>query len=298
MIDQAELTGWVDEPEQVAAVAAEQPFPVFGDTPAGNISEADLPDHVYLWKAREQLTGKPWPSRNQGSVGSCVSFGTVAAVEATCSAEILAGQPEELKDLVQEVVYALSRVEVNGGRVPFRGDGSIGAWAAKAVKTWGVLDRAIHGTYDLRTYDEKRCRSWGSSGVPDDLEPTVKRYPVQGITLVKTWTEAKKALAQGFGIAVCSSQGFSMTRGPDGFAKPVGSWAHCMALLGYRTQGREGGWICNSWGPSAHTGPVGDGNPPTCGFWAEAQVVERMLSQGDSWAFSAVQGFPARMWFI
>lgn len=74
-----------------------------------------------------------------------------------------------------------------------------------------------------------------------------------------------------------------------------------MCLDGYHTEGgEEFGHIVNSWGPSAHTGPVGWGNPGTEGFWAKSSVVNRMLSQGDSWAFSSVKGWPKRDldWFV
>lgn len=287
--------GWVEDSEAVVAVAQEQPFPFFSQTPAASTAP---PAEVFLWKAREKLTGKPWPSRNQGKVGSCVSFGTVAAVEATMCSEIMNGENEEVRDLCQEIVYAGSRVEIGNKRLS--GDGSIGAWAADFVRKYGVLDRAIYGSYDLRTYDETRCREWGKSGVPDDLEVNVKKYPVKTITMIRSWDDAKKALALGYGISVSSSQGFQMVRDSEGFAKASGQWMHCMALLGYQTGRREGGWICNSWGPDAHTGPVGAGNPPTCGFWADASVIEKMLKAEDSWAFSALEGFPVRRinWFV
>lgn len=288
--------GWVDDPEAVAIIVGAQPIPFFSMSQAAE--RQTIPSEVYLWKAREKITGKPWPSRNQGRIGSCVSFGTAAAIEGTMAAEILAGDPEQIKDLAQEVIYAGSRVEIGGGRI--RGDGSVGAWAAEFVKRYGIIDRSIHGKYDLSQYDETRCRAWGQSGVPDDLEPIAKAHPVKSITLIKTWEEAKKALASGYGISICSQQGFSMKRDGEGFAKASGTWAHCMALLGYQTGAREGGWICNSYGPDAHTGPVGSGNPPTCGFWVDANIVDKMLKSEDSWAFSGVDGFPARRinWYI
>jgi hypothetical protein len=73
-----------------------------------------------------------------------------------------------------------------------------------------------------------------------------------------------------------------------------------MAILGFQLGKRPGAFIQNSWGPSAHTGPLGAGDPPTGGFWADAEAVEKMLKAGDSWAFSSVVGFPARVipWFI
>jgi hypothetical protein len=69
---------------------------------------------------------------------------------------------------------------------------------------------------------------------------------------------------------------------------------NCMAIVGVRGGGRPGAFLLNSWGGSAHRGPVGLGNPSPAGFWADAAVVDRMLKQGDSWAFSGFAGFPAR----
>ena len=290
--------GWIPDLQAVGLIAGSQPFERWSDTPAGEF--AAEPAEVFLWKAWEKVAGKPFPNRSQGQVGSCVSFGTACAVEVTTAAEIVAGDAQDLRDLVQEIIYAGSRVEVGHGR--FSSDGSIGAWAAEFVKSYGVLDRAVHGEYDLRTYSEERCRKWGAprAGVPEVLESAAKHFPVRGICLVKTWTEAKSALAQGHGIAVCSGVGFRMARDKDGFCAASGSWGHCMALIGYTTKDREGGFIQNSWGPSAHTGPLGAGAPPAGGFWAEASTVAKMLAAGDSWAFSGVEGFPSRKqdwWF-
>lgn len=290
--------GWVDDPVAVAAVAAQQPFPTFGQTDAGRVAMADLPKSVFLWKAELILTGKI-KSYSQGQVGSCVSFGTNTAIRRTMAAEIVAGESEEYTDIAEEVTYAGSRVEVGGGRIS--GDGSIGAWAAEFVRKWGVVARAVHGQYDLTAYSESRCRDWGRRGVPDDLEPLAKKHSVQAITKVTNLDELKQALAQGYGVAVCSDQGFSMRRDENGVAQPSGSWAHCMCFDGYY---EDGGKLFvhdeNSWGPNAHTGPVGWGDPPPSGFWCEGRVAERMLRQNDSWAFSRFAGFPARKlsWII
>jgi hypothetical protein len=68
-----------------------------------------------------------------------------------------------------------------------------------------------------------------------------------------------------------------------------------MAAIGYQLGERPGIWICNSWGERYHTGPVGNGNPPLCGFWADMEIVDKMLGLGDSWAFSSFLGFPKKM---
>lgn len=285
--------GWHDDPVAVEHVVATTRRLAFSATPAGQVA-AELPKAVYLWEAHRRITGQNPQPRDQGDVGSCVSQGTSRAIERTMAAQILAGQPFELLDLVEEAIYGGSRVEVGGGRI--RGDGSVGAWAAEFVRRWGVVSRGVHGRYDLTRYSVPLCKEWGSRGVPDEIEEIARRHPVRDTARVTTWAEAKRAIAQGHGIAVCSSQGFERQRDARGVCRPRGVWYHCMAIDGYHVDvdGREYGRIENSWGPDYHVGPVGWGNPNTGGFWAESSVIERMLKQGDSWAFSAVEGFPAK----
>ena len=293
--------GWVDEPQSVEQVALEQPAPFWGLTPAAAVPIESLPSEVFLWQAWEKVRNTPFPNRSQGKVGSCVSFGCCTAIEVTAACEVAAGEQEESRDLVQEIVYAGSRVEIGGGR--FSSDGSIGAWAAEFVRKYGVLDRGLHGKYDLTSYSEERCRKWGApgQGVPNDLEDQIRKFPVRSITLVKSWEGCKQALAQGYAVSVASSQGFRFQRDGGGVCAPSGRWDHQMAIIGYAPiGGKDHGYIMNSWGPTAHTGPVGPGKPPVGGFYASAEVIGKMLALGDSWAYSGVQGFPSRRfsWFI
>lgn len=290
--------GWVEDPASVQAVMRGLATPLFADTPAGKAALGPAGDaDVFLWKAQVKATGALLPARNQGQVGSCVSFGTATAVETLECVQIAGwdrthGPPPSYRDLAQEVIYGGSRVQVGGGRL--RGDGSVGAWAAKWVKDYGVVARGVYGANDLSQYSEATCRQYGDRGCPKELEPVAKEHPVKAVSLVRTGDEAKNALAQGYPLAVCSGQGFSAQRDADGFCRAQGSWAHCMAILGYQGGARPGFFICNSWGTSYHKGPGGKGDPPPAGFWAEASVVERMLGQGDTWAFSDVVGFPAK----
>jgi hypothetical protein len=284
--------GWFPFPEEVDAVLAEIPVPFFDGTLANGVYEEDIPERVGLWQTYQQVTGKPWPSYNQGTVGSCVSFGTASAIQATLASQIKS--QGDVPHLVQEQIYGGSRVEI--GKKKLSGhDGSIGAWAAKCVQQYGVIPRGTYGSYDLNQYSTERCRNWGNTGIPDDLEPECRKRLVETVTLVKSWESAKKCLASGYGIAICSNRGFKTTRDKDGFAAASGIWHHCMALIGYQLAPRQGGFIVNSWGPAAHTGPKNMPDDPDCGFWADASVVDNMLAQGDSWAFSTVQGFPARL---
>lgn len=286
------IPGWVQDDEAVGEIAMMQAQPVFGMTPAGQVSESELPEDVFLWKYYEQATGKPWPVWNQGQIGSCVSFGTCAAITATLAAQRVKGDKTEIPELVQEEIYGGARVEIGKKRI--KGEGAVGAWGAECAKQYGVINRGIHGKYDLSSYSVERCKAWGDTGIPDDLEPECRNHLVGSITLVRSWADARKALASGYGIAVSSNRGFKMQRDKDGFCAASGTWMHCMAIIGYRGGNRPGGFIVNSWGGQAHTGPVGLGDGPKSGFWAEDSVIDYMLRQGDSWAFSNAVGFPAR----
>ena len=286
--------GWVNDPVAVSEIVAGLPYKSFDETPAFKLFADTLPDTCYLWDFAKQVTGKLLPPANQGQVGSCVAFGVARAIEYSICAEIVNGQNEEFAKLVEEIIYGGSRVEIGGGRLGY-GDGSIGAWAASFVKRFGILDRRVHGKYDFTKYNEARCKEYGRLGVPNDIEPEVKKHPVKETVLVTNTDQAMKALYQGWGIAVCSGQGFTMRRDSNGICRASGSWAHCMCLCGWTTiDGKIYFRIDNSWGANAHTGPTGPGEPGPEGFYAAANVVDNMLAEKDSFAFSAVEGFPLR----
>ena len=290
--------GWIRDDDAVIAVKGELPFPVFSRTPAG-MAVQNAPDaDAYLWKSAVKVTGDLLPGRNQLQVGSCVSFGTATAIEHTLLFTIAnwdpaRGPPPEYKDLAQEIIYAISRVQIGGRKI--RGDGSVGAWAAKGVHDYGFVPRGHHGRWDLTKYSESLCRQLGNEGCPADLLPIAAKTKVGTTTQIQSADEAAKAIQQGYGIAVCSNQGFSRQRDKDGFCRPQGSWAHCMAILGVQFGERKGFFIANSWGDDYFTGPMGKGDGPRCGFWADWATVDRMIrSGGDTWAFSDADGFPAR----
>jgi hypothetical protein len=281
--------GWIDDPDAVRETVAVMRCVRFCETPAF-ASPDEGPEDVFLWDACRAATGDVLPARDQKSVGCCVGFAAASAVEYLMCVQIAGDSGEGYRDLAAEIIYAGSRVEIGGGRV--RGDGSVGAWAARFVSEYGVVPRGAFGRLDLRTYDERRCRELGRLGVPDDLEPLAKKHPVRGVAQVKTWDECRAAIRNGYPVMVCSRQGFGLERDADGFCPARGTWYHAMAIVGVRGGERPGAFLLNSWGPNAHSGPRFPPDAPVGGFWAEAAVVDRMLGQGDSWAFSRVAGFP------
>lgn len=282
-------TGWVPDPEAVAAVVAAQAIPDFKDTPAGKAVQGD--DDVFLWRAVRKVNNRaaPWyPNVNQRDVGCCVGCGFKHCVDVLQAVQIEQGGRFDFKLVSVEAIYGFSRVEVGGGRI--RGDGSVGAWAFEAVKDRGNLP--MEGP--LAEFSPDKARAWGRSGVPDNLEDAAREHVVKGGAKVTSADEAAKAIRQGYPIPVCSNRGFRMQRDRDGFCSPSGTWNHCMAIVGVRGGARPGFFILNSWGDQAHSGAVWPEDAPVAGFWADWETVDRMLRQGDSFALSDVAGFPAR----
>lgn len=284
--------GWVRDPGAVDIVLRQLPRSHFADAAPHLVAQAPESD-VFLWEACQRVTGGHLAAHDQDGVGCCVGEGFASAVEYLQCVEIaLGGRAFEYLPISSEAVYALSRVEVGGGRIS--GDGSVGAWAAQAVQQFGILPRRIAGSIDLTRFDPKLARNWGRSGLPDNLEPEARQHLVRTVSLVKSFAEARAAIANGYPVAVCSDRGFTMQRDRDGFCSPRGEWNHCMCFIGVHNGPRPGLCCLQSWGSNVPGGPIGIGNHPDCAFWVDAEVADRMLGQGDSWALSAFDGFPAR----
>jgi len=245
-----------------------------------------------LYKAYQHLLG-PLVPHNQ-EIGDCVSHGFATGVDVLSTVQIASGSRERWAgNACSETIYGGCRVEIAKSTLRFS-DGAMGSWAASWLRKYGNLVRKVYNVgegYDLRTYSGRRAKNYGRNGCPDPLEPIAKEHPVQTTALIKTWSELCDVMANGYPVPVCSNQGFTSKRDSDGFLKPRGSWAHCMCIIGVDDTKRPGACIMNSWGSKWVSGPTRYGQPEGS-FWADADVVEKMLGQGDSFALSSYLGFP------
>jgi hypothetical protein len=285
--------GWTPDPAAVEAVLMRLPRPVFAEC-AAPIAESGKGQVALLHKVVASVRGA-FPVRMQ-TIGDCVSQGWACAVDVLAAVQVAAGTTARYGgDTATEILYAGSRVEVGKGRLGRR-DGSVGAYAAEFVVKYGTLPRGRYGEIDLTDYSGPRARQWGmpGRGVPDALEPLLAPNRVRTVSLVRTYEEARDALAQGYPVPVASSQGFAMSRDAKGFARPRGSWAHQMCFIAVDDADPRPGLLCmNSWGPDWISGPTRHDQPPGS-FWVDAEVADRMLRQGDSFAASHYEGFPAQ----
>ena len=77
-------------------------------------------------------------------------------------------------------------------------------------KTGGLLVRKNYpGIIDLSKYNSKIGTNWGGRGVPDKVVDKADDHQIRTVSLIKTVEEARDALANGYGLRVCSSYGFS-----------------------------------------------------------------------------------------
>jgi hypothetical protein len=293
-----ELCGWIDNQPAVESVLAELPYPLFSSAGRELLNQSATDDPVLLYDIFREVIKSDPPSGPQ-AIGDCVSWGWgnlvnyVAAVQIhqqLKSGQLTAAEAvaliEEYQEACTEAIYALSRVEV-GGQRGSRSDGSVGAWAAKAVSTYGTLSRKKCGPYS-----GQRAKDWGASGLPDNLEPEAKQHLIKTVSQVKSFDEAFAAIGNGYPVAVCSNQGFTMTRDSEGFCSPSGRWDHCMLFMARRSD-RPGLCCSQSWGPKTPQGPLAL-NQPGNTFWVDAKVADRMLGQGDSFTGSQFQGYEAQ----
>lgn len=302
-------TGYVPDPAATEKFVASLKYPTLKD--AGPKLRSQASEDVVLWPAIIKCDARY--RRVAQAIGSCVGHGFAGCTDALAATEIVVhGEPEDWVGRVLEAsIYAFSRCEARGRTRAGTQDGSYGAAAAKAVMHWGTLHYGVdYGGQRFDEYSGLREKQWGDTGVPDELEKFAKKRRVKTTTLIRSFDELSKAITSGYPIAICSDVGFTMSRSdgdkPEdrGWAKPRGNWSHCMACIGKRGGKRPGALIWNSWGSNAHTGGHYSGIPDKpddmpkefrgSTFWADADVVDRMLKQGDSFSLSSYDGFPPR----
>ena len=156
-----------------------------------------------------------------------------------------------------------------------------------------VLRKNYPGIADFTKYKSSIGTKWGSRGVPSDLKKIAQDNQVLTTSLIKTVEEARDALANGYGISVCSGYGFSNRRDSKGFARKSGSWAHAMCWTACDDTGSEPAFLVqNSWGKwndGGHPewGPIPDGS-----FLIHADIAAGMLRGNGAYAYSNVDGFP------
>lgn len=219
---------------------------------------------------------------------NCVSHGTRNAVDLTRAVEIHVEKEKE-------AWIARGATEAIYGSRGHGGQGMSCSRAAEFVnKIGGVLVRKNYeGIIDLTKYNSTIGSRWGSSGVPESVKKLAQKHQIQTVSNIQSVEEARDALANGYGLSVCSSYGFSNKRNDKGISNVSGSWAHCMAWIACDDTGSEPLFLVqNSWGKWNSGGHPDWGKIPDGSFLIAADVAAGMIRGGGAFAFSAFDGFP------
>ncbi len=284
--------GWrgADTPE-AKIVAASMPR-LFSAAPSlATARDANDTRPILLYRAWTDLFAgyPPYPAQQ---IGDCVSFGHAHANDLLqCVEWCLAHpgrepKPPDIQETDTEALYGMAREA--GGMLGFQ-DGCYGSAAVKAMTTMGVVSRRQLG--DQGAYSGRRAKTWGRTGAPASVKQIAGKQLLGSAAQVTTWDELVAALHNGNPVTICSNQGFSLQRDSQGFCRAQGRWEHCMFIAGVRFD-RPGACIVQSWGMTTPSGPTDLGQPPYS-FWADRQVIERILGEGDSWALSKAPHFGA-----
>ena len=230
------------------------------------------------------------PYNERQTTGDCVSHATRNAVDISRAVEIDVHRDKEswIARGATEAIYGA------------RGHGGQGMSCSRAAtfvsQSGGVLVRKNYkGVADFSKYNGNLGAGWGSRGLPDPVIDLANDHQIKTTSLVRTVEEARDALANGYGLSVCSSYGFSNKRDSKGFAKVSGSWAHAMAWIACDDTGDEPAFLVqNSWGKWNDGGHPAWGKIPDGSFLIHADVAAGMLSQNGAYAFSQFDGFPVQ----
>lgn len=285
------LCGWVGKD------IAKSHFDLFGgDLQPFNIINSQGDYHgkrQMLWEFTRKVLGKDTENYAQ-QVGDCVSFGGKNVTEYLQCVQIsLDGDAQKFRNMFPPYFYGCSRVFIGGGGM--WGDGSSGTWLQAAVRKYGVLAVDDPG---VPKYSGGVARQWGGgNGPPQELVNIGKQHLVKTTAQITNADDAANALLNGYPIAVCSDWGYNMQASSDGFHAPRGTWNHCMSIIGFDDSDSSKGLyfiILNSWGDvHGHLKDFATGvDLPVGVLRVRGEYVNKMLAEGDSFAFSQFDGFP------
>lgn len=297
--------GWVPDQRAIESVIRHTARPYLSQQAAKTLHGSGKEKVVLLYKYLEKAIGKIIP--HEQGIGDCVGQAYAFGVDVLAATQIhhLGLAERWIAKSSSEAMYAGSRYEigykVHDARGLLNGDGSLGVYCAEYLRDYGVLLRQKYGDIDLTQYDANLARTWGRTGVPDELEPIAKKHPIRSSALVRSYEECRDAIANGYPVIFCSKVGFDPDcdkhnlggRDEMGFLNRCGEWFHAMCGIAVDDTDRPGVLIMNSWGPDWVTGPKRHGQPDGS-FWVDAGTIDDMCGFGDSNAISGLIGFPSQ----
>ena len=271
--------------------------------------KSDDPKKAVLWDCSKKINNGQHFRTFYQKTGSCVGNGGGQATWYLSAAEVVRlRDPEQVILPFYLLPYGRSRFHAG---MRGRGDGSFGSAFAKAIRTEGILPATTDG---LPKWTDQGGITWGSSveyewsdgaAIPSKWMEQSKKHLVKTTAQLRSADDAREALRNYYPCTIASDWGGQMRPTQQGepavlLNRRTTTWMHQMSLQGWWDHPTLGEifYILNSWGVDAHGQPPDDAPPG--GFWVKKSEMESIIRQGDSFAFSQFDGFPAQdlSWYI
>ena len=272
--------GWLEPEATPAHEAARAAIPEFSQS-AADLSNTGQGQTILLPQAIKHVWGQDLDIEAQAD-GDCVGFAFAGCVDALACGKAIdhpTFKTSYKQRISPESVYALSRIEYGEPNPP--AEGSHGYWAVRALINGGCLPRNLVPPEGGETrYLRTRVDDWGARGLPDDLEPAAKQNRILAGAKVRTFEQARDAVANGYPVAVSTFIGFSPDRDAEGFGVRLNRQEHCMRFMGCRVGARPG-LLCVDSLRKYYRGPQGWYDIPNDSFWIDAGTCTEMIAGGD-----------------
>jgi hypothetical protein len=289
----SDLCGWSPE-------LARDSFDLIGSTIprlriVGAAPPTGEPRRAMLYELARKVLGKDTDNYPQ-RIGDCTSFMGKNCSEYVQLYPIANGDRSVFTTIFPPYIYGCERAFVANQHN--YSDGGVGAWVGTSVQKYGVLPTTAP---NCPQYSKDIAKKWGYSGPPKEFVELGKQHIIRSVAAVKSTEDVKDALMNFYPVGVCSGIGYDMTPRQDGFNHYSTTWNHAMSIIGFDDGDSSKGIpecfvLLNNWGDvhgkiidfrTKEAWPVGT-------LRISAANLQRMLDQNDSFAFSALEGFPAQ----
>lgn len=296
--------GWIP-PDERSAAGTQAHNAIIGATDdlriSGSRIDADT-TKVCLWDCWNTARPAGWPGIRQ-ITGSCVGAGGGNALFSLAAADVVKRRdPERVEVPFWLLPYGISRML---GGLHDRGDGSFGSTFAKAVSQYGHIPANVEG---LPAYTDTDGYSWGETNeknwsqgrkIKAEYLDAAKPHLVRKVALCQSTDDVRDALRNYYPVTCASNWGGAMRPPIQGAREPVllnrrrTTWQHQMSVQAWRDHPEFGElfYLLNQWGQETH-GRCPSGAPPG-GFWIAKPDMRDIVSQGETFAFSELDGFPS-----